>query len=155
MARRRSRSGPQSYPSAGRDVRTIARTPTPVRLRTIKLPPLTKVPDLRLFEDRRRPPPDPRVRRPRQKLAHPFGLPRAAAQLMVKPRYSANVDHSGRVHTLDALPSRIGFRVPDHVAMCVRRKRRREVLHALGIAGRKGVGRGRKQTRNEFSEVGC
>lgn len=45
-------------------------------------------------------------------------------------------------------------RVPARVAFCVRRKQRREVMHALGIAGRRGLGRGGVR-RRESSQWAC
>lgn len=50
-----------------------------------------------------------------------------------------------------ALTSRIGFKVPDRVLICVRRRRRREVIHALGVAG----GRVRRPRLNRFSSISC
>lgn len=44
------------------------------------------------------------------------------------------------------------FESPRHVVACVRRKRRKEVIHAKGIAGRRGLRRGR---RNQWSSVRC
>lgn len=49
----------------------------------------------------------------------------------------------------------VGFTLPWQVIVCVRRKQRREVMHALKVAGKGGVGRGKKQRRTEFSEVRC
>lgn len=46
----------------------------------------------------------------------------------------------------------MGFRAPLRVAICVRRKVRDQVLHALGKTG-KGSGRPRRRTR--FSNVRC
>lgn len=60
-----------------------------------------------------------------------------------------------RAYTRHALSRSVGFTLPWQVIVCVRRKRRKEVMHALNIAGRSGVGRGKKQRRNEFSEVRC
>lgn len=45
------------------------------------------------------------------------------------------------------------FSVPSSVAVCVRRKQRREVLHALGKAGRGGSQR--KRRRSQWSHVTC
>lgn len=50
---------------------------------------------------------------------------------------------------------RLGFHAPWQVVICVRRKRRREVMHALRIAGKRGVGRGKTQRRNYYSQVRC
>jgi len=44
------------------------------------------------------------------------------------------------------------FADPSKVAMCIRRKVRREVLHALKVAGGKGI---KKYRRNFWSNVGC
>lgn len=46
----------------------------------------------------------------------------------------------------------VSFRVPEAVLICVRRKRRKEVIHALGVAGARGL---RKPRRSEFSEISC
>jgi len=48
--------------------------------------------------------------------------------------------------------TRVTFAVPDRVAMCVRRKVRKEVLHALNVAGRTGI---KKRRTNFWSKVGC
>lgn len=48
----------------------------------------------------------------------------------------------------------LAFSAPRHVVVCVRRRRRREVLHALRIAGRGGR-RGRRYRRNAYSDVRC
>ncbi|AXH77661.1 MAG: hypothetical protein [Microviridae sp.] len=57
------------------------------------------------------------------------------------------------------VPDRVQFRVPHMVAMCVRRKIRREVMHALDHTHkRKGRGGGRRHERakwNEFSLIKC
>jgi len=48
--------------------------------------------------------------------------------------------------------ARIGFQEPRDVVICVRRSRRREVLHALGVAGSRGL---RRPRRNAFSAITC
>lgn len=53
------------------------------------------------------------------------------------------------------LSKRVGFALPWQVIVCVRRKRRREVLHALNVAGGKGIAKGRRIRRTEYSEVRC
>lgn len=50
---------------------------------------------------------------------------------------------------------RLGFHLPWQVIICVRRRRRREVMHAIGIAGKRGVGAGKKWRRDRFSNVRC
>lgn len=49
-------------------------------------------------------------------------------------------------------PLPMAFQQPDQVIRCVRRKSRREVLHARGIAGNRNL---RPPRRNEFSDVKC
>lgn len=127
----------------GRDV--VKHTPI-ARVRTL---PRLKTIDLRVFEDRRAFHPDP--------IRPAFASPRRASHLVISP--NVNKPRSG-THSLGStfrgsLPHRIGFEVPRQVVLCVRRQRRREIMHALGKAGRGGVGRGRRRRTNEFSEVGC
>lgn len=50
-----------------------------------------------------------------------------------------------------SVPVHIGFKAPRYVAVCVRRKQRREVLMAKG----KGGGRHRRPKRNNLSSVRC
>lgn len=45
----------------------------------------------------------------------------------------------------------IAFQEPHKLPLCIRRKERREVLHATGKAG----GKVKKPRRNEWSEVSC
>lgn len=51
--------------------------------------------------------------------------------------------------------SHIAFQRPAFVAPCVRRKKRREVIHALRISGRRGVGRGKRRHTTFWSSVKC
>lgn len=46
----------------------------------------------------------------------------------------------------------VGFEVPQQVMVCVRRKQRREVLHALNKTGRGGQ---RRPRRGPYSDVRC
>ena len=46
----------------------------------------------------------------------------------------------------------LGFEAPRQVALCVRRKQRKEVLFALKKSGRNG---GRKYRRNFYSRISC
>lgn len=55
----------------------------------------------------------------------------------------------------DSLPHRVGFTLPWQVIICVRRKRRREVLHALRFTGKGATRRMRFRRNNEYSEVRC
>lgn len=53
------------------------------------------------------------------------------------------------------LPRGIRFAVPKHIALCVRRKRRREIMHALRRAGRRGIGKNKIRRTNFWSKVKC
>lgn len=55
----------------------------------------------------------------------------------------------------DGLSRRVGFALPWQVVVCVRRQRRRQVMHALGIAGRRGVGAGKRRHMDEYTGVRC
>lgn len=50
------------------------------------------------------------------------------------------------------LPYRVGFVRPERVLICVRRKIRREIMHALRFAGGSG---NRRPNYNEYSSVSC
>lgn len=137
MAKRR---GSRANASAGRDVTNIA---TPIS--TYRVPPLS-VPVIHVearLEPRRvtlvRPYVDGRDHHP-QGRARPVGAPsRYYRQLIVDP-YQWH---------------RLAFRYADKVDPCRRRNVRRRVLHALGIAGRKGVGAGKPRRTNEWSNISC
>ena len=100
--------------------------------RLFPLPSLSVV--LREFEDRRTFHPLGRALRPA------LSFPRAAARLVVKPSFRS-------------LSARVGFEVPSRVAVCIRRKQRKEVIHALKLTG-KGAG-ARFRRRNIWSGIVC
>lgn len=74
----------------------------------------------------------------------PGATPRAAGRL---------VAYSSPAQALGDVPRRVAFALPTQVAICVRRKVRREVLHAIRVAGR--TGRGGKRHRNAYSNIKC
>lgn len=85
---------------------------------------------------------------------HPLAEFRPARSFLTRPRLviaQPNVNKPRR-STL-RIPSQVGFDVPRNVAVCVRRKSRKEVLHALRFTGR-GSGGGAKR-RNYWSDVSC
>lgn len=49
-------------------------------------------------------------------------------------------------------PSSVAFKAPSRVVLCVKRQQRKEVIHAIGKAGRSGQ---RKPRRNQWSDVSC
>ena len=96
---------------------------------------------------------------------HPEGPARSARGFFIpRHRLVARVSspQSGRTSSsfqspflpsLSSVPISVGFQAPKQVAICIRRKVRREVIFAKGKAGR-GVRR-RLPTRNFYSEVPC
>lgn len=63
---------------------------------------------------------------------------------------------SGRPTTRQKLPYWIGFKNPSKVVTCVRRKVRKEVIHALQIRGGSGRIKRNKTSRRTFtSEIRC
>lgn len=132
MARRSKNKSLPTGPRQARYLHPIAN----LRLHALPVRRLS-VPDPRLLiEDRRSFHPNRAIR--------PAGsIVRADARLMV-----------GREPTPRApsrLPHTVQFDVPKRVSLCVRRKRRKEVIHAKGISG----SRTKRPKRNQFSDVRC
>lgn len=111
--------------------------------------PLSEVEDLRYYHP--------------QKLDRPAGATVRSATRLVdvldhrqqkkksRARLARVLAGAERVRPMVMVTSRPGFAVPERVALCVRRKRRKEVLHAL-----RKVGRGHKRAKwNEWSKVRC
>lgn len=98
---------------------------------------LARSPLLRMYEDRRafHPLRDYRAARSFSNRGHGVVVSKSVADSSSFPR------------------STLRFAVPNKVLICVRRKERKEVLHALGRVGR-GSGGGKKH-RNQYSEVHC
>jgi len=100
---------------------------------------------LQNFEDRRR--------------WHPLGIA-APAKSFSSPRHRLVLTESlgqSSVKKLNrnpfaSLSSKISFKAPGSVLVCVRRRQRREVLHALRKAGKTGQKRPR---RSEYSSISC
>ncbi|QKI28948.1 hypothetical protein 2 [Kummerowia striata microvirus] len=88
---------------------------------------------------------------------HPLGVTRPARLVSGHPAPPHVVRRSSKVIAhrshLPELRPEIHFAVPKKTIICVRRKRRKEVLHALKKVGRRS-GRGAK-SRNWFSEIKC
>lgn len=119
----------------GRDTRRIAnsyyRTQPELPL---GLPKLTPIEDRRTF--------------------HPFGETRPARSfLRSHPKLIARTPTpSMLIRSPDLVTPGVAFQAPRDVLVCVRRKRRKEVLHALNHTGKSGQKRPR---RNFWSEVSC
>lgn len=107
-------------------------------------------PALALVDDRRFHHPDGRAR-PAKKI----NGTRLSQHKVKGTRIKVHRGRDGRpmksVIRIQTIPSRIKFATPKRVAICVRRKIRREVLLALG----RGGGHHRKPKRNRYSEVSC
>lgn len=88
---------------------------------------------LRQIEDRRR--------------FDPAG-PRRSAKSFNKAHHSLVVKKSPRAR----VPTHVSFHAPKKVLICVRRQRRKEIMHAFKRAGKGGH---RPPRRNWFSDVSC
>lgn len=88
---------------------------------------------LQMLEDRRVFHPEGAFRRPLS-----FSSPKRPRLVVRKANFGST------------MPSRIGFKVPKKVSLCVRRKERREVFMAKRLKRGKGAGR-----RNYWSEISC
>lgn len=82
---------------------------------------------------------------------HPLGVFRPAATLG-DLRARTVVPRAARKASRFVVPSGLRFMVPERVAICARRKVRKEVMHALGRAGSGGM---RKPRRKWFSAISC
>lgn len=110
--------------------------------RTLTLPKVVQVrpvADLRQVEDRRTYHPLGPMRPPKAWSGH--------SVTPVKPKTSNKKFQR-------SLPFGLQFSAPKETLVCVRRKRRKEVLHAIRKTG-KGAGRRRKPRRNFYSMIGC
>lgn len=140
MARSKGRSRP-TY----QKTKTLSATPMTVA-RPIGLPKLSRLPSVTLgqYEDRRTYHPEPYTR-------PAFALPRKAARLVVrKPKNESSVFNAPYT---SPPPISVGFAVPDRVAVCVRRKRRKEVIFALNKTG--AGAKSKRRRKNAYSNVGC
>lgn len=63
------------------------------------------------------------------------------------------VDEKSRRGT--GVPAGLRFQDARRVSVCRRRKARKEILHAMQVTGRRGVGRGKRRRRNRYSDVRC
>lgn len=106
------------------------------------LSPLTHIEDRRLWHPEGRYAPARSFSRSRHRLTIVSGSSRS------------HVSRRSRgLPSLSSLPAhRIGFEQPERVLICVRRKMRREVLHALRKTGRVGQ---RRPRRNWYSSISC
>lgn len=123
MARRRSRSRSTADTLVGVQPLFSVRRVSPV---------------LALLEDRR--------------LYHPERDFRPARSFFTGPRLVVRNANIWQKRNRFAVPSAVGFSVPRDVAICIRRKARREVIHAKRLTAR---GAGGSKRRNWFSDIHC
>lgn len=117
--------------------RTTHQVRTVVRVKRVLPPPRTT--PLQEIEDRRR--------------WHPAKY-LAPAQTLSRRDQRRLVERSRPTGWAEAFPSlRLGFAVPKKVAVCVRRKSRREVIHALKLTGKGGAARRRR--KSTFTDIRC
>jgi len=92
---------------------------------------------------------------PLRKLLHDDGrIRRRSLDDFVEAQIWDKYGGKQTVYRAGHLSRRVGFQHPWQVIICVRRKRRREVMFAIGKAG-SGQKRQRRPRRNEWSEVRC
>lgn len=133
MARRSRRSrtsNSSNFPSAISPTRSLSH-----RL----LADLTSLEPLRLIEDRR--------------TYHPLEFFRPARTTSGHPAQPLKVTPTPKNKSRPFVARGLSFSLPQKVVICVRRKQRKEVLHAFNKTGR-GSGRTRRR-KNWFSKVGC
>lgn len=120
---------------AGRDHSSIARRSLPrlTPYRLVSPAPLTLYQDLRTYH-------------PEGPFRPLFSSPRPAARIVGKALKSSRTRWGEGPH-----PG-LTFAAPNKVLLCVRRKRRKEVMFAKNKAGKRGQ---RKPRRNYWSSISC
>lgn len=97
---------------------------------------------LKLFEDRR--------------TFHPDGKNRPLTAVNARPRTVIRAERSSeaisRPHAAPKLSPRLSVEPASKIAVCIRRKTRREVIFALNKTGK---GARSKRTRNQWSNTSC
>lgn len=80
----------------------------------------------------------------------PVSLPRVAGPRIFRPpNVNKAVQGSARPFSF------LRIAAPHRVYFCLSRKRRREVLHAFRIAGKRGIGKGKRVRRTQNSQYRC
>lgn len=133
---------------AGRDAiahRYVPDVPRPLQLPTWVNPDST--PDLLPFEDLRR-------WEPGRILDYPPArrVDFKPARIHVAPGRRVASPQGFSSFSPFSLPSRVAFAAPERVLVCVRRQTRRQVLHALNVAGGRGF---RRPRRSRYSSISC
>lgn len=141
MARNRRRNNNRT-----RDVKHIAnakislRFDYPRRSRPYRFQELTTIEDFRRFH-------------PRRVLQYPKSLLRQMKpRIVAKPKAYTDYGRYGGRHLYRPRPVTLGFLTPKKVLICVRRKMRKEVLHAFKKTGKGGQ---KRPLRTQFSNFHC
>lgn len=148
----RSNRQKNSYTQKGRDTQRIAKFPRYLPLSEYVYKPIDRFRKTVLsLEDRRTYQPSNVIR-----SAASFAGRHSARIIPTSLRRAAKFAHGSAVNLPDLLqghvPERLSFFKPSNIPICLRRKIRREVLHAFRIAGRSGIGPPRY---NEYSHISC
>lgn len=117
------------------------------------LPQIKLRPDLKAIEDRRTWHPERENRPARSYYEHFHRLVYQARKIRSHVRTAMDPSRLLRRAAWNQVPHQVAFRNPQSVLVCVRRKMRREVLHALRKTG-SGSGR-KKPKRNWTSGISC
>lgn len=121
-------------PMPRRTSRPAGRDPSPIARQS--LPRWTSIPvNLQLFEDRR--------------TFHPQGFTRP---VFTTQRPAGRIVQKWHPRSRLKGVAQLSFAIPEKVTLCVRRKRRKEVLFAKKKAGKTGQ---RKPRRNYWSSISC
>lgn len=109
-----------------------------VQRQAIRLPPVLPLSSYKIPADRRE--------------WHPEGKFRPAGTISRRDQ-ARIVVKSAPARTRNDISNRVGFAVPKKVSVCVRRKQRKEVIHALRLTG-KGS-RSPRRIRDWYSDIDC
>lgn len=154
MAKKGRRRISSDYPSrspTGRDVSTLdLLDPPPSLTRTFTITPPRRLPRWSAATSSGYSPlqsTDDRTWTPDRAFREARTTRRVARLHLTKPRIG--IDRDG---TVSKRPPILAFKAPEYVSVCVRRQQRREVLHALQKAGKRGQKRPRRGT---YTGVHC
>lgn len=133
-----------AFADATRRVLIAPRPPRLVVRRFFQSPVLRQLEDRRTFHPAGRQRPAAGFYLPRHQLR--VATPKRAVSVVTEPYQGESPSTA-----LFSPPVGIGFVAPRQVAICIRRKTRRQVIHAKGIAGT----RVRRPRRTEYSGIIC
>lgn len=147
MAHKRNRNNKSSRRDAPRiaNRRLFEETFTPR-----SLSPLTLMEDRRLYSPEPYTRPAASLSQPRHRLVIK-NVPKSVSRSNARSFKTYNAPATGVFAR--ALPDRVAFQTPKRVLICIRRQKRKEVIHALNKSGR-GVSR-KNPRRSEYSDVSC